>query len=117
MFCLGNNKNGFMIFSRGDLMLDHYNWEEQSNLYVGNPTRRLFNRLNGHQVLFLINCCNAFMDSFTVHEGRDIEQRIRKLLPEDVKSEVSVFRWLRAAFYDEWMAAINKSGSSNGLHL
>ncbi len=97
-----------MAFSREDLVLSHYHWNEDSVLYVGNPTRRMFNRLNGHQVLFLINCCTSFLESFTVKEGRDIEERIGKKLPEDVKSEVSAFRWLRAAFYDEWIATIKK---------
>jgi hypothetical protein len=91
-----------MSFLREHLILNHYDWNNPSALYEGTPTRRSFNRGNGFQVLFLINCCSAFLETFSVKEGQNIETLIGGRLPEEVKSEVSAFHWLRSTFSNEW---------------
>jgi hypothetical protein len=97
-----------MSFAREDLLLKHYDWNEASALFTGEPTRRVFNRYNGFQVLFIINCCSAFLESFTIKEGRDIEERIGNQLPLEIRNEISVFRWLRSGFFNEWMLKMQK---------
>ena len=92
-----------MAFLKEHLLMEHYMWNADSSFYQGEPTRRIFNRENGFQVLFLINCCSAFLEIFTIQEGRLIEERIGKQLPNEIKSEVTVFRWLREAFFKEWL--------------
>ncbi len=95
-----------MSFLKEHLALNHYEWSSPSLLYEGTPTRRYFDRGNGFQVLFLINCCSAFLDSLTIPIGRDIENRITHTMPLDLRSEVSVFRWLRSTFFDEWVSGL-----------
>ena len=97
-----------MPFLKEHMILSHYEWNNPSALYEGSPTRRLFNRLNGFQVLFLINCCSAFLDSFSVKDGQDIEEMIGRRLPEELKSEVSAFHWLRSTFFNEWLGTLKK---------
>ena len=95
-----------MSFLREHLQLTHYTWNESSLLGKGEPTRRLFNRENGFQVLFIINACSAFLESFTIKEGRDIEELIGNQLPLEIKSEISVFRWLRSGFFNDWLGDV-----------
>lgn len=79
----------------------HYrSFNDNSKLYTGQPTRRLFDRFNSSQVLFLINFYGSLSGRITLAEGRSIEQQIANELPEGVKSEISVFNWLRDAVVD-----------------
>jgi hypothetical protein len=86
-----------MIFSKENLVNDHYIWiEGQGNpAFSGTPSRRLFNRLNGDQVLFIINSHGALTDKFSIEEGRRIEEMIYEALPSDTRSELSVIQWLK----------------------
>jgi len=97
-----------MPFLREDLLFAHYDWNEDSPLFNGDPTRRTFNRRNGFQVLFLINCCSAFLGTFSLAEGRVIEERIWNLLPLEIRNEIAVFHWIRSGFFDEWHSKMNK---------
>jgi hypothetical protein len=88
-----------MPFLKEDLVGDHYNWNEgKERAFTGNPSRRSFNRYDGQQVLFLINFYGSIAEKFTVKEGREMEERILKQLPLELKSEISVFNWLRASW-------------------
>lgn len=86
-----------MHFQKQDLVGDHYNWAntDKQNVYLGQPSRRLFDRLNGEQVLFLINFISSLSDRFTLEEARRIEMEIASRLPLEAKSEISVFNWIR----------------------
>ena len=86
-----------MIFSKENLLNNHYMWIEGPGnpAFSGTPSRRLFNRLNGDQVLFIINSYGALSDKFTVEEGRRIEEMISKELPSETRSELSVIQWLK----------------------
>jgi hypothetical protein len=86
-----------MPFLKEDLANQHYNWSGEKNKinFTGQPSRRLFDRFNGEQVLFIINFYGSLADQFTIDEGRIIEDRILNQLPMNAKSEISVFNWLR----------------------
>ena len=85
-----------MHFGRQDLENIHYSWKEDNkDLFTGPPSRRVFDRRNGNQVLFLINSYGSMLDEFTIQKGKSIEKKIQDDLPESVKSELSVFNWLR----------------------
>ena len=85
-----------MYFGRQDLEGTQYCWtEDAKDIFTGPPSRRVFDRRNGNQVLFLINLYGLLLDEFTILKGKSIEKKIQDDLPESVKSEVSVFNWLR----------------------
>ena len=88
-----------MYFQKENLASHHYNWNEMPDkqVFIGSPSRRRFDRLNGEQVLFMINLYGLLSDKFTIEEGRKIEQTIINELPMEIKSEVSVFNWLIAS--------------------
>lgn len=85
-----------MHFQKQDLTGTHYNWKDDTTqLFTGQPSRRVFNRFNSNQVLFIINSFGSLLEKFTLEEGRLIEQQIANRLPSDTKSEISVFNWIR----------------------
>ena len=86
-----------MLFQKQDIEQEIYQWrsEEDKQLYLGQPSRRAFNRFNGDQVLFLINFYGSLTEHFTLQEGKKIEHKLLHLLPTEVKSEISVFNWIR----------------------
>jgi len=86
-----------MLFLKEHLQCHHYNWINQTNVsaYNGRPSRRLFDRFNGDQVLFIINSFATLSEKFTPEKGQEIEQLIINQLPLETKSEISVFNWLR----------------------
>jgi hypothetical protein len=59
------------------------------------PDRRIFDRLNGNQILYLINFFGYAIGKLTVESGQKIENLISKELPAELKSETAVFNWLR----------------------
>ncbi len=85
-----------MLFSKEHL-LGQYEWTMNpiNALFTGIPTRRIFDRLNGTQVLFLINCFTVLSDSFSVEEGRVLENLILDRLPLNTQSEKSAYNWLK----------------------
>jgi hypothetical protein len=86
-----------MAFLKENLLNEHYTWpadNEQAYL-TGQPSRRSFDRFNGPQVLFIINTYGSQAGTFSVEEGRKIEEQILNHLPMDAKSEISVYNWLK----------------------
>ena len=85
-----------MLFSKENLS-GKYQWamDYKSSLFSGSPTRRLFDRWNGFQVLFMINCVAALSENFSIQEGREVEDLIINGLPLTIQSELTVFSWLR----------------------
>jgi hypothetical protein len=84
------------MLQRQDLEGTEYNWvEDEKHLFTGQPSRRSFDKLNGNQVLFLINFYGSLSGKFSIREGKDIEKRIQHDMPEDIKSEIAVFNWMR----------------------
>ena len=74
-----------------------YQWNAESEkfLFEGKPSRRVFNRWNGDQVLFIINLLLNNTSDFSISEGKKIEKIIIDRLPIETKSELSVFNWLQ----------------------
>ncbi len=85
-----------MLFSKEDLS-GQYQWAPgyKNSLFSGSPTRRLFDRWNGFQVLFIINCLAALSENFSIKEGKEAEGLILNRLPLSIQSELTVFSWLR----------------------
>ncbi len=92
-----------MTFLKEHLTGLHYNWEGATNaLFTGDPSRRLFDRLNGDQVLFIINFFGKSVGKLTLTDGQKVEELIVKELPENIKSEMAVFNWLREVYLYYW---------------
>lgn len=85
-----------MPFLKEDLLNPEFIWEsEKSAVFTGSPSRRPFDRHNGYQVLFIINFYGSLAEKTSINEGRKMEELIMYHLPEDARSEISVFNWLR----------------------
>ena len=83
-----------MRFLKEHLSANNYSWINESS-FTGDPSRRLFNRYNGNQPLFIINLYASLIEEFTLNMGLKIEDRLMNQLPVDAKSELSVLNWLR----------------------
>lgn len=87
-----------MAFVKQDMSFIHYRWdmeeEPASVVFCGEPSRRIFDRFNGAQVLFLINCCARIVERFSLKDARMLESRIAHQLPPGLKSERSVYNWI-----------------------
>ena len=85
-----------MIFSKNYLN-SVYEWtpENKKSIFTGGPSRRPFNRLNGDQVLFIINYFLNSFEYWSVDDGKRIEQLIIDKLPFSTSSEITVFHWLQ----------------------
>jgi hypothetical protein len=89
-----------MVFQKQDMQSNHYKWSDNpgSLLFEGQPSRRIFDRFNGDQVLFIINYYGSLLEVFTLQDGRRIEYEISHQLPLEAKSELSVFNWIRGLY-------------------
>lgn len=85
-----------MLFSKEHLN-GLYNWlpEKETFVFDGQASRRLFNRFNGSQVLFIINLLLNNNGDFSLEQGKYIERLIINKLPLNSSSELTVFKWLR----------------------
>ena len=83
-----------MPFVKEDLTGSHYTWTNSFS-FTGSPSRRFFDKKNGNQVLFIINFLASLSGRVSIKEGREIEEMIHTHLPTDIRSEMSVFNWLR----------------------
>ncbi|MBV4360418.1 hypothetical protein [Pinibacter aurantiacus] len=88
------------IFSKEHLRKRHYDWSDGRNHSMQNnePDRRTFDRFNGFQVLFIINYFGKSLGKQNIAVGLKVEELISAQLPPDVKSELSVFHWLRGVY-------------------
>jgi hypothetical protein len=78
-----------------------YHWQvagEQLQEYSRHPSRRLFDRFNGHQVLYMINFFCTLTGELTIEKGQKIEWLLSTILPVEIKSEISVFNWLNEKY-------------------
>lgn len=86
-----------MYYLRKDMQFQHYRWtdiERADTLFTGEPSRRVFDRWDGEQVLFVINYYLSFLGKATIVEARGVENKIAHFLPLGSKSERSVLNWL-----------------------
>ncbi|MEO5947397.1 MAG: hypothetical protein ABIP79_11325 [Chitinophagaceae bacterium] len=82
-----------MQFLKEHLNPGNYEWDSQL-IYIGEPTRRLYNRHNGNQLLFIINHFAETTNTFDTKKGVLIQDMLDHELPIDAKSEISVLKWL-----------------------
>lgn len=80
-----------------DLIEKDYWWDAVTTAVVfnGTPSRRLFDRFHGDQMLFLINYFGSISDQFSISEALKVEHALIHYLPVEIKSEISVINWLR----------------------
>ena len=84
-----------MLFSKEHLSpANNYTWTGEF-IFDGTPSRRLFDRQNGNQLLFIINLYASQSDKFSADQVQAIEEMLVNKLPEGVKSEISVLNWLK----------------------
>jgi hypothetical protein len=83
-----------MHFLKEDLSPGNYEWNNDL-IYNGEPSRRLYNRNDGNQLLFVINSYAAVNTSFDTKQGLQIQNLLKYQLPVDAKSEKSVLQWLK----------------------
>jgi len=93
-----------MEFRKEHLINKHYDWSigTERNIIPGSPDRRLFDRLNGNQILYLINFFGHSIGNITLDDGQRIENLIMKELPAELKSEKTVFNWLIEKYLYYW---------------
>lgn len=88
-----------MLFQKEHLINNDYHWPSTSpTKNQENPGRCYFDRFDGNQILFMINLFSNIIAKFSLNDGQKIETLIIHELPLDVKSEVSVFNWLRGKY-------------------
>ena len=86
-----------MLFSKEDLS-GNYIWtlDSEHSPFRGVPSRRIFDRYSGDQLLFIINSLAVLSDSFAIEDVIKIEAKITDELPMNSQSEISVFNWLKS---------------------
>ena len=86
-----------MTFSKVDLT-GNYTWTSDSETFPfgGGPSRRIFDRYSGNQLLFIINSLAALSDTFSTDDVIKVEEIIMDRLPMNKQSEISVFNWLKS---------------------
>lgn len=89
-----------MVFSKEHLN-GLYNWLQagDTNIFNGQPSRRLFKRWDGDQVLFIINQLLKSSGG-SIEQGKQIENLIINKLPFESSSELTVFNWLQQEMID-----------------
>lgn len=93
-----------MLFSKEHLKANDYDWTTQikHNAFSEAPDRRAFDPVNGHQIIYLINFFGSSVGKLTIDDGQHLEKLIRQRLPEELKSELAVFNWLKAKYLYYW---------------
>ena len=82
-----------MQILREHLAPGNYEWDNEM-IYTGDPSRRLYNRNNGNQLLFVINSYAAPKTTFDLEQGLMIQYMLKNELPIEAKSEKTVIQWL-----------------------
>jgi hypothetical protein len=85
-----------MLFSKEHLT-GLYTWvsSNANDTFEGEPSRRLFDRWNGDQVLFIIKQVMENTGDLSIEHGKKLEGLIINKLPFDPCSELTVFNWLQ----------------------
>ena len=84
-----------MLFVKEHLSANNnYSWTDEF-IFDGTPSRRLFDRRNGNQLLFIINLYASQANDFSENHVSRIEDLLMNQMPEEIKSEISVLKWLK----------------------
>ena len=96
--------NNFLSFTKKDLAEVDYVWYDKQTAITLTapiePSRRLFDRYDGNQILHMINYFAQTIQQCSVQQANMLERLLRNELPFGIKSELSVFRWLVSKFND-----------------
>ena len=91
-----------MFFFREHLIGKDYEWPENKNSqFFGTPGRQVFDRFNGNHLLYIINVFGESIGKLSIDDGQKIEMLISQL-PFNLKSELSVFNWLKGKYLYYW---------------
>lgn len=82
-----------MQFLKENLGPGNYEWNNEL-IYNGDPSRRLYNRNNGNQLIFIINQYAVSAPAFDIEKGVLIQNMLSHQLPAEPKSELPVIKWL-----------------------
>jgi len=89
-----------MHFVKQDMKRLHYRWSTGSTPRESrHPDQRLFDPRDGDQVLFLINFYGSVSGRTSVQEGKYMEKRMNRDMPDDLNTEISVFNWMRNTIF------------------
>ena len=85
-----------MLFSKEHLS-GIYTWASDPDLtaFDGQPSRRTFDRWNGHQVYYIIDLVLQSSGDQSMEQGTKLEKLIINKLPFDPCSELTVYNWLQ----------------------
>ena len=85
-----------MQFLKHNLLHNGYSWANTPAPEAIFPSRKLFDRFNGWQIIRLINFTNRGFDNEqqVLERGQKIEHLILNKLPLQTCSEVAVCNWL-----------------------
>ena len=95
-----------MNITREQLKGTNYLWTEEAiagKLLHEGPSRRVFNRFNGYQLLAMIQYFAGQYDVTADTDQLKLENMLLHYLPFGLKSELSVFNWLTSTY-----AAVSK---------
>jgi len=93
-----------MLFLKEHLKENDYDWTKQlkHDAFSKPPDRRAFDPANGNQIIYLINAFGNSIGRFGIEDGQRLEKLIREGLPEELRSELAVFNWLRGKYLYYW---------------
>ncbi|MET0462491.1 MAG: hypothetical protein ABW007_05040 [Chitinophagaceae bacterium] len=86
-----------MQYQKEDMIGEFYQWEGEKmpDTVDRTPSRRAFDRFNGHHVLYIINYYVTLNNKFSKEYCQVLEKKISQDLPIDLRSELSVFNWIK----------------------
>ena len=88
-----------MDFLQEHLSGTNYTWPiNDAGFVITQPDRRVFNRYSGSQLLRMINFFGTSVGGLTISTGRRLEYLIVNELPDEMKSQLAVFNWLRSKY-------------------
>lgn len=84
------------LLNRSELKYN-YNWKpipDDDPRLSGLPDKTLFNKKEGHEVLYLINSFAERYSLKKIETGQKIEELIQKELPGNFRCQIHVMEWL-----------------------
>jgi len=87
-----------VLFSRKNLCYTDYQWNSFSvndPRVSGKPDETPFNRLEGAEMVYLVNKLMVLWDYRFVSSGTKMEKLIREKMPEEIIRQKDVFVWLK----------------------
>ena len=85
-----------MVFTMENLVHE-YRWKyhpEEHPYFEKGPAFRYFNRVEGFEILFVINEYLAMRNSTDPRDGKKVEALIHESLPPKVYTHAELYRWL-----------------------